>query len=55
VSVAEVRFLAAAYDDVESAYVWYEHQHAGLGAEFACLHAARDPELGLSRIHDDDR
>jgi acyl-CoA synthetase (NDP forming) len=34
VSVAAARFLAAAYDDVESAYVWYEHQHAGLGAEF---------------------
>ena len=103
-SVGAARFLAAAYDDVESAYVWYEHQHAGLGAEFvraveaaiaavlafpdaypvvhrdarrvliqrfpfclfyrldghgviliACLHAARDPELGLSRIHDDGR
>ena len=33
-SVAAARFLAAAYDDVEAAYVWYEHQHAGLGAEF---------------------
>ena len=33
-SVADARFLAAAYDDVESAYFWYERQHAGLGAEF---------------------
>ena len=103
-SVAAARFLAAAYDDVESAYVWYEHQHAGLGAEFvlaveaaiaaalgfpdahpvvhrdarrilvqrfpyclfyrldrdgiiliACLHAARDPELGHSRIDDENQ
>ena len=103
-SVAEARFLAAAYGDVESAYFWYERQHSGLGTEFirtveaaiaaasafpdaypivhrdarrvlvqrfpfclfyrldsdgviliACLHAARDPELSLSRIHDDDR
>ena len=103
-SVAAARFLAAAYNDVESAYVWYERQHAGLGAEFvlaveaaiaaalafpdahpivhrdarrilvqrfpyclfyrldrhgviliACLHAARDPELGHSRIDDEDQ
>lgn len=102
-SAAAARFLAAAYDDVDSAYVRYEHQHAGLGAEFvraveaaiagasafpdvhpvihrgarrilvqrfpdclfcrldrdgviliACLHAARDPELGHSRIDDEN-
>ena len=35
-SVADARFLAAAYGDVESAYVWYESQQAGLGAEFVC-------------------
>jgi len=99
VSADAARFLAAAYDDVESAYLWYEHQHPGLGATFvlaveaaitaalafpdafpivhrdarrilvqrfpfclfyrldhdgviliACLHAARDPELGRSRL-----
>ena len=98
-SVDTARFLAAAYDDVESAYLWYEHQHPGLGAKFvlaveaaiaavlafpdahpivhrdvrrilvqrfpfclfyrldhdgviliACVHAARDPELGRSRL-----
>jgi hypothetical protein len=36
VSVAAARFLAAAYDDVESAYLWYERRHAGLGAGFSC-------------------
>ena len=101
-SAAAALFLAAAYDDVESAYLWYEQQHAGLGIELvlaveaaiaaalafpdahpvvhrdarrillqrfpyslfyrldrdgviliACVHAARDPELGHTRIDDE--
>lgn len=33
-SVGQTRFLEAAFDDLESAYRWYEEQRPGLGAEF---------------------
>ena len=51
-SVAEARFLAAAYDDVESAYVWYESQHAGLGAEFVrAVEAATTAAIAFPEAH----
>jgi toxin ParE1/3/4 len=34
VSAAQARILEAAFDDLESAYYWYEDQRPGLGAEF---------------------
>ena len=51
-SVAEARFLAAAYDDVESAYVWFESRHAGLGAGFVhAVEAAITAAIAFPEAH----
>jgi plasmid stabilization system protein ParE len=54
---AELILAPEAEQDLEEAYVWYEHQRAGLGDDFlsnvdACMQAiCRTPEIH-SRIHE---